>query len=433
MVSNQISFTAPKIGNLKCESGKDQSFYWDSKTPSLGIRVTANGAKSYIFQTWFTNKAMRITIGNIETWSIPKAQAEARRLKVLTDQGVDPRVERAKIDATLVASQAKCIQGLLVWDEYIKERTPKWGERHLSDHWLMVKEGGKKVTQGSRKGRPQITQDGILRTLLSLPISEINRETILKWIKKEVNIRPTRVRLALALLKAFISWTNYETKYKGIIDKDCCDGLTRELPPKKVKEDCLQKEQLCLWFKGLDTISNPTIRSYLAILLLTGARRGELARLKWTDIDHQWNIVTIRDKVEGTRKIPLTPYVAMLIGQLPRINQFVFASPAAKRRYIAEPRIAHNQGLDKVGLPNLTINGLRRSFATIGQWIVGCPVGIVAQIMGQKPTAIAEKHYIKRSISLLRQWHCTIEKFILDEAGIFQPEESRTLKIVNSQ
>ena len=53
MSANQISFTAPKIERLKCEPDKLQSFYWDNKTPTLGIRVTANGAKSYIFQSWF--------------------------------------------------------------------------------------------------------------------------------------------------------------------------------------------------------------------------------------------------------------------------------------------------------------------------------------------------------------------------------------------
>ena len=433
MADNKLSFTASRIVNLQCQTGKNQSFYWDSKTPSLGIRVTANGAKSYIFQTWFTNKAIRITIGKIETWSITAAQAEARRLKVLTDQGIDPRVERANIDAANIASQSKCIQGLLVWDEYIKDRTSKWGERHLSDHRLMVKEGGIKVLQGAREGRPQITQDGILRPLLSLPISEINRVTILNWMKKEVCKRPTRVRLALALIKAFIAWTNYENKYKGIIDKDTCDGLMRELPIKKAKDDCLQKEQLRLWFEGMNTINNPTIRSYLVILLLTGARRGEMARLKWADIDHQWNVITIRDKVEGTRKIPLTPYVAMLVNQLPKINQYVFASPTAKNKYITEPRIAHKQGLDAVGLPNLTIHGLRRSFATLTEWIIGCPVGVVAQIKGQKPSAIAEKHYIRRSISLLRQWHCTIEKFILNEAGIVQPEDkNQSLRLIKT-
>ena len=34
MTNNQLSFTAPKIERLKCNSGKLQSFYWDNKTPT---------------------------------------------------------------------------------------------------------------------------------------------------------------------------------------------------------------------------------------------------------------------------------------------------------------------------------------------------------------------------------------------------------------
>jgi hypothetical protein len=49
------------------------------------------------------------------------------------------------------------------------------------------------------------------------------------------------------------------------------------------------------------------IAAYLQGLLLTGARRNELAALRWADVDFQWKSLTIRDKVEGERTIPLTP------------------------------------------------------------------------------------------------------------------------------
>jgi hypothetical protein len=52
--------------------------------------------------------------------------------------------------------------------------------------------------------------------------------------------------------------------------------------------------------------------------------------------------------------------------------------------------------------------------------------------MGHKPSALAEKHYRKREISLLRQWHTLIEKFILDAAGIPQPRiGEKRLRVVN--
>jgi len=154
-------------------------------------------------------------------------------------------------------------------------------------------------------------------------------------------------------------------------------------------------------------------------LLLTGARRNELAALRWADVDFQWKSLTIRDKVEGERTIPLTPYLEYLISALPRRNEFVFSSPTAKSGRLEEPRIQHVKALAAAGLPALSLHGLRRSFGTLSEW-VEVPAGIVAQIMGHKPSAIAEKHYIQRELDLLNLWHIKIEAWILEQAEISQ-------------
>jgi len=162
----------------------------------------------------------------------------------------------------------------------------------------------------------------------------------------------------------------------------------------------------------------------MPILLLTGARREELAGLRWADVDFQWRSMSIRDKVEGERIIPLTPYVASLLAMLPRRNEWVFSSPAAQSGRIQEPRIAHNKALAAAGLPALSLHGLRRSFGTLAEW-VECPAGVSAQIMGHKPSALAEKHYRRRPLDLLRKWHTTIEGWILEQAGIEQPGDDQ--------
>jgi integrase len=76
------------------------------------------------------------------------------------------------------------------------------------------------------------------------------------------------------------------------------------------------------------------------------------------------------------------------------------------------------------GLPHLSLHGLRRSFGTLAEW-TETPVGVVAQIMGHKPSAIAEKHYRRRPLDLLRKWHEKIEAWILEQAGIEQPKEDQ--------
>jgi integrase len=82
------------------------------------------------------------------------------------------------------------------------------------------------------------------------------------------------------------------------------------------------------------------------------------------------------------------------------------------------------------GLEGLTIHGLRRSFSTLSEW-VEVPVGIVAQLMGHKPSATAEKHYKQRPLDLLRLWHERIETWVLVQANInYFVENNNRLSLV---
>ena len=139
--------------------------------------------------------------------------------------------------------------------------------------------------------------------------------------------------------------------------------------------------------------------------------------MKWSDIDAHWNKVTIRDKVAGERIIPLTSYVAHLIAGLPRRNQKVFSSLDSKTGAIWSPRAEFVEACARAGIHGLTLHGLRRSFATLSEWLE-IPAGVIAQIMGHKPSAMAEKHYKRRPTDMLRIHHQKFEEWVLEQAKI---------------
>jgi len=74
------------------------------------------------------------------------------------------------------------------------------------------------------------------------------------------------------------------------------------------------------------------------MLLLTGARREELAALRWEDVNTQWRGMDLKDKIKGRRPVPLTPYVAHLLAGLPRRNEWVFSSTRALALDARAPR-----------------------------------------------------------------------------------------------
>lgn len=447
----RVNLTAGRIRELVCKPGVTQSFLWDSESPGLGVRVTEAGAKAFVFQGKLNGKAIRITIGDVRVWGInesrdretkevivPGAREEARRLQALIDQGHDPRqAKAARVAEAEAKHEEERRQGVMVseaWRVYLEARKPKWGERHYQNHVALAKAGGEPRGRGRRKGEPATTRPGPLFPLLALTLEELDAAAVKAWLEPEAKRAPTQAAQAWRALRAFVTWCADHPEYKAATHRDASSrGIARDtLPKPKAKADSLQREMLKPWFEHVRKIPNPVQATFLQALLLIGCRRGELTDLKWSDVDFQWKSITIRDKVDGTRTIPLTPYVASLLAALPRRNEWVFSSARGEEKKVQEPRIAHVKALTAAGLPHISLHGLRRSFGTLSEW-AECPVGIVAQIMGHKPSAIAEKHYRSRPLDLLRMWHIRIEAFILEQAGIEQPDEdAQPLRVVKS-
>jgi integrase len=422
----KVKFSAGRIEDFKCEVGKPQSFLWDTGSPGLGLRVTASGAKSYIFQTKLNQQTIRITIGDPRTWDIPNAQAEARRLKVLVDSGQDPR--KLKADqlaakrAATAEEQAKQLRESItlaeVWPEYIADRIATreggWSDLHLFSHHQMMQAGGEPHKRGSK-----VTQSGALYSLAGVRLVDLTSDRVETWAKEEAKNRPSSARLAWRLLKACMNWCTAHPVYSSIVAANPTKSTrTREtLGKPKRRHDVLQREMLGPWFSAVRQLGNPVISAYLQCLLLVGPRREELAQLRWADVDFQWCRMRLNDKIEDFRMVPLTPYVSHLLAQLPRRNEWVFSSTASADGRVAEPRYAHNEALKVAGLPHVTLHGLRRSFATLSEW-VEMPAGIAAQIQGHAPQGVREQNYIRRPLDLLRLWHMKIEAWMLEQADI---------------
>ena len=434
----KIAFTAGRVSGFECPPDKKQAFLWDATALGLGLRSTPAGKPAYVFQSLYQGKDLRITIGSPAAWSIPQAQAKARELQRLIDEGKDPR--DLKRDALAVhaerqaAAAAEAVTVGEAWQRYLEERRPFWGELNYRDHVKMTQAGGEQ-----RKRLPGVkTLPGPLAELMPLRLADLTAPVIEAWAATEAKDRPARVRLALRLLKAFLRWAATEPDLKGKADPTAASAKkTREVAGKaKPKNDYLQREQLPVWFAHVRQLQNPVIAAYLQCLLLTGARREELAELQWGDVNFQWRGMELKDKIEGRRAVPLTPYVAHLLAALPRRNEWVFSSPGSASGRLTEPSIAHRQACAAAGL-ELTLHGLRRSFASLCEWL-DIPGGIGAQIQGHAPQGVREQNYIRRPLDLLRVHHERIEAWILEQAGVqFDPQaEPGKLRIVahgNSQ
>lgn len=444
----KVNFTASRVREHVCPTGKAQAFLWDSGASGLGLRATANGSRSYIWQGVLHGRTIRVTIGSPKDWGIDEARDEARRLQRLVDSGKDPREDAADRRTALEARQAEARRGTATvgeaWAAYVdhlktsvspKTREPR-SERYIGEHLLYASPGGAEKKRGKGKTKP-----GLLHPLMRMRLPELTAAALRERIEAETSGRPTAAAYAYRMVRAFVGWCAEQDEYAGLIPADAVSskkvvGIVPVAKPKA--DDCLRREHLAGWFAAARKL-DPIMATYLQGLLLNGPRREELAALRWTDVDFKWHSLRIADKIEGSRSIPLTPYFESLLLNLKRINdappnvrqlrtltgrgeewkpsEYVFASKTSASGHITDGGSAHERVLTHAGLPHVSLHGLRRSFGTLSEW-VEVPVGVVAQIQGHKPSALAEKHYRRRPIDLLRLHHTRIEKWMLEQAGV---------------
>jgi integrase len=411
----------------------------------LRVRVTANGVKSFVYEAKLNGKAISRTLGGFPLMSIDDAKDKARELaKTVKTDKQDPReIERQQKEAAAIAKaqqdaataaavQTASVAALTmaeVWAAYIEERKPHWGDLHYRDHIDKAKAGG--LPSGRRGGGKQLTCPGPLAALMPLALKDLDQATIEAWAANEGKTRPSSARLAWRLLTVFLTWCAEQPAYANLLPakNPAKTKKAREALGKSgTKSDVLQREQLGVWFAAVQQLQNPIIAACLQMMLLTGARPGEVLSLRWDDINTQWKGIQIRDKVEGTREIPATPYMLHLLATLPRRNEWVFSSSTSATGCLTEPNNPHTRACTAAGLRGLTLHGLRRSFSSLTEWLE-VPAGVVAQIQGHKPSATAEKHYKVRPLELLRVHHEKIEVWILEQAGIVFDAKSEPGKL----
>lgn len=418
----KLKFTTNKVIKLeKPQDGKNQVFYWDLDTPGLSVRVTQNENRSYIFQGRASGKSLRITIGDVNTWSLDDSRKEARRLQQLCDQGVDPRRSKAeevqKNEDFSQKNENEKITFGQVFNEYVESNKSLWSDSHLNDHYNLSHFGGEVKIRG--RG---LTIPGPIAALMNIPLIKVSSDILINWQNEEAKTRPGRAALSFRLIRTCINWCQEHEVYATLIDAKVHQAkrVRRSVPQLKPVKNSVQKNQLKDWFLAVNDINNIMHRTFLQISILTGPRSESMRSLTYSNLDFKWKTISIWDKVEQEdRIIPMTPYVEKLLRLLPKHpnSDFVFWSDQSKSGHITDVRKNYYRALENKGLPKFTIHDLRRSFSNLAEWLE-IPTGVVAQIMGHKPSATAEKHYKDRPVDLLRVHHTKIENWILEEAKV---------------
>ncbi|NBQ68739.1 MAG: DUF4102 domain-containing protein [Nitrosomonadaceae bacterium] len=315
------NFTAGRVNSYQCKVGKQQSIYWDGKTPGLGLRVTAAGARSYIFETSLHNKTIRLTIGDVRTWPVGKAQEEATRLKALTDQGIDPR-ELIRKQQEAIAAEKEAQAAIKLKAEYRKHLTL---HALLEAYTRLLDVKGKSRSAASTRSAFKchvFTEEDIANT----PANEVTAYQVAALIRKVQEAGKVR---AAGILRSYIS-AAYNAAKKApfsatlpaeLIPFNIDNNPVEAIPAISVNASnrVLSSEELKAYISHLgDTLPDKALR---LALLAGGQRMAQLLRATVADFDPETKMLRLFDP-KGKRAIPrehllpLAPKAVTLVAEL---------------------------------------------------------------------------------------------------------------------
>ena len=348
--------------------------HWDETLDGFGVRVRPSGRKMYIARYTAPSGRQRwITIGRHGSMTAKDARDIARTKLNAARGGADPAKERdaARAQKTL----AEAIQRYL--DEDLDQLSPTHREtRRLQLEWWS-RELGRLPLSEVTKSEIVAARDRLART----PVTWGEGDNQISKPRSPSTVNRYVAALAAVMRRAAYQWE--------LIPETPMRGLRRAKEPRG-RMRVLEPEQMNALLDACAKDMQKLLHPFVLVAVHTGARRGELLGLTWSDVDLTRGFVTFRDtKNSETRSVPVVGRAAEALRELSKVRTLgddrVF--PLSKGRL----RGGWERATEAAGLDGLVIHELRHVAAS---WLVqsGVPLRTVAEILGQKTLAMVMRY-----------------------------------------
>ena len=350
--NNKINFTKAAIRDLPTPPQGRRATYYDTKTRGLNIIVTDSGTKTFYVRRKLHGVSERVRLGQFPDFTIEQARGKADEYNAAFSHGKNPAEVRRLTRAELTLGDL--FQQYI--DRYAKLHTKTWQDmqdnfRRYLGHWE-----NRKLSMISR--------------------SDVQKLHVELGRTKGHHTANRTLELVRAVFNKGIQWQEFA-------GDNPATGVTKF--KLKSRDRFLQGDELPRFFQALAKEPNTTIRDYVLISLLTGARKSNVLAMRWDEINFATQVWRIPETKNGeSQTVPLTPEAIEILKsrEQTRVNDFVFPGEGVKG-YLVSPKKGWARILERAQIKNLRIHDLRR---TLGSWqaAIGASLAIIGKSLGHK-------------------------------------------------
>lgn len=378
----KLNFTQASITKFVPPTAGRITLY-DTHVAGLTCRVSHTGTKTFAVYRFFDGKPERITIGKFPAVSVDLARKEAQKINGSIASGRNP----AEVKRTL--------KGEMTFEELFYE----YLKRHAQINKKTWREDEPKYKQYLQKPLGRKRLSAIKKSDFIAIHGNITKEAARNYKTVPEDKRKAksgaRANRIIEFASSIFNW--------GIRVELCATNPARGIQKNKQKSRYrfLQSEELPRFFAAVAAEENGTIRDFIMLSILTGARRSNVMAMEWEHIsfiDKEWRIP--RTKNDDPLTIPLGEE-ALEILKNRKIEQREEAhkSSAAAPKYVLpghnteghlkEPKKGWKRILEAAEIKDLRIHDLRRTLAS-WQAKTGASLVIIGKTLGHKsPQATA--------------------------------------------
>ena len=318
---------------------------WDNHLVGLGVRVRPTGGRSYVLLEDTGGRSRRLSLGPVSL----KTAAEVRR---------ECHARKAEPAATGAPRRAAPL-----FRDFVEGA---WKKAHFDGY-----------KPSTRMGVQSLLDRQLLPAFGSKPLDRVALAQVGRWFDRFSRTAPGNANHALDLLTQIINFAIA----RGHLETNPARDVKRN--PRRMLTRFLSREEVARLHRVLDRQTRDSRREQadiIRLLLLTGCRRSEILRLRWSEVDR--DRLVLADSKTGPRIVPLNTPARRILERRPRGGSpFVFPSPRDPARPRSRNLAFWYRARREACIEGVRLHDLRHTHASHAV-MNGVPVPVVARLLG---------------------------------------------------